>query len=115
MPRRLKSDPRDRYVSFRCTEAEVTRLRRRAEQAGMSVSDFARHVLLEAEAAPVLEVVQSVEAKSMGQALAEQIRRVGVNINQIAHRMNELRIPPPIDLAPLLDEIRSYVRQARNL
>ena len=28
--------------------------------------------------------------------------------------MNELRIPPPRELVMLLDEIRTYVRQARE-
>jgi Bacterial mobilisation protein (MobC) len=46
--------------------------------------------------------------------LAEQLRRVGVNLNQIAHRMNELRIPPPRELTMVLDEIRTYVRQVRE-
>jgi hypothetical protein len=38
---------------------------------------------------------------------------VGVNLNQIAHRMNELRLPPPDDLAEVLAEIRSIMRQTR--
>jgi hypothetical protein len=46
--------------------------------------------------------------------LAEQMRKVGVNLNQIARRMNEQRSPPPRQLTVLLDEIRSYVRQARE-
>jgi hypothetical protein len=115
MPRRPKSDPRDRYVSFRCTEAEVTRLQRRASDAGMSVSDYARHLLLadvpKDAGTPMLAIIDNPGAR----LLAEQVRRVGVNINQIAHRMNELRIPPPTDLMPVLEEIRSYVRQARVL
>lgn len=90
-------------------------MRRRAEQVGLSVSDYARRALIEGDAAFIPQVVETIEARSVAQVLAEQVRRVGVNINQIAHRMNELRIPPPIDLAPLLDEIRSYVRQARSL
>ena len=47
-------------------------------------------------------------------ALAEQLRRVGVNLNQIARRMNEQSIPPPPELGMLLDEIRAYVRQVRE-
>jgi hypothetical protein len=47
--------------------------------------------------------------------LAEEMRRVGVNLNQIARRMNEQRTPPPRELTMLLDDIRAYVGQARQL
>lgn len=100
MPRRHKADPRDRYVSFRCTEAEVTRLQGRAVRAGMSLSDYARHVLLMKDAPSAHTPAYATIENPATRLLAEQVRRVGVNINQIAHRMNELRIPPPGDLAP---------------
>src|SRR5262249_47862689 len=46
--------------------------------------------------------------------LAEEMHRVGVNLNQIARRMNEQRIPPPRELTMLLDAMRGYVGQARQ-
>jgi hypothetical protein len=42
------------------------------------------------------------------------MRKVGVNLNQIARRMNEQRIPPPHELTMVLDEIRTYVRQVQE-
>ena len=115
MPRPRKADPRDRLVSFRCTEAEITRLHRRARDAGLSLSDYARGALLgdaaEPRTAPMMTMVLDNPAARL---LEEQVRRIGVNINQIAHRMNALDIPPPADLGSLLSEIRLYVRQART-
>jgi hypothetical protein len=35
-----------------------------------------------------------------------QIRRIGVNLNQIAHRLNADRHPAPPTLEPLLKDIR---------
>jgi hypothetical protein len=115
MPRPPKADPRDRFVSFRCTEAEVTRLHSRAHAAGMSVSDYARHVLLGGNGAAVSASPPSIIANPDARALADQVRRVGVNVNQIAHRLNEHRMILPPNLSDLLEEIRAYVRQARNL
>jgi hypothetical protein len=52
---------------------------------------------------------------SADRLLIDQLRRVGTNLNQIAHRMNERRIPPPRELTMTLDEIRDIVRRAREL
>lgn len=115
MPRPVKDDPRDRFKTFRFTEAELTRLNAHAKAAGRTLSDYVR--------SRVLDTDERVPAKSRREgtlssrsefallSLAEQMRRVGVNLNQIAHRMNEQRIPPPRELTMVLDEIRTYVRK----
>jgi hypothetical protein len=114
MTRRYKADPRDRFVSFRCTEAEITRLQRRAHAAGMSLSHYVRNVLLETEAMRTGAEPALIENPAT-RLLADQVRRVGVNINQIAHRLNEHRMVLPPNLSEVLEEIRSYVREARAL
>ena len=53
-------------------------------------------------------------ASASERILIDQLRKVGTNLNQIAHRMNERRIPPPRELTLTLDEIRDLVRQARE-
>jgi len=121
MPRPLKEDPRDVFKTFRFTHAEVTRLEGRARASGRNLSSYVRMLLLERPGdapAPELTVSPAAPATvySSGVAvLVEQIRKVGVNLNQIAARMNERRSPPPRDLMMLIDEIRGYVRQARAL
>lgn len=41
-----------------------------------------------------------------------QIRRLGVNLNQIARRLNAQDMPAPPELAPLLAEIHAALRKA---
>src|SRR5262249_50698775 len=104
MPRPLKEDPRDRFKTFRFTEAELARLEARARASGHTLSSYARMRLLDGhadgasgEGAPESEVrgqdgrpivlPGGVAARRTTEAirrLAEEMRRVGVNLNQIA-------------------------------
>jgi Bacterial mobilisation protein (MobC) len=131
MPRPAKDDPRDRFKTFRFTEAEITRLQARARASGRTLSSYVRRVLLDsqAEAAGSGNPADGLPGNGRGRKtrsrrpgqeyalhrLAEEMRRVGVNLNQIARRMNEQRTPPPRELTMLLDDIRAYVGQARQL
>lgn len=119
MPRPLKEDPRDCFKTFRFTHAELTRLEGRARAAGTTLSAYVRLVLLarpdDASSEPQARGATDRAADRRREALAEQMRKVGVNLNQIAHRMNEQRTPPPRELVMILDEIRAYVRQANAL
>jgi hypothetical protein len=134
MPRPVKDDPRDRFKTFRFTEAELARLEARARASRRTVSSYVRMLVLDGHArdgpdgdrpaavpqgktgppavAPV-GVAQRRTSDAM-RRLAEEMRRVGVNLNQIARRMNEQRTPPPRELTMLLDQIRAYVREARE-
>src|ERR1041385_1188536 len=131
MPRPAKDDPRDCFRSFRFTEAEITRLNARARAAGQTLSSYVRDRILDHPEEPE-EAAQAAAPwgterlrrdpkptrpinQLAARLLAEKLRRVGVNLNQIAHRMTELRLPPPRELTMLLDEIRDYVREARQV
>lgn len=133
MPRPTKEDRRDRFKSFRFNDAEIARLRARARAAGRTLSSYVRAKLLEVpastaepESSPVAagkrRAAHGLSAEATGllegdfarRTLAEQMRRVGVNLNQIAKRMNAERIPPPRELTGILADIRAYVRQARE-
>jgi len=140
MPRPVKDDPRDCFRSFRFTQAEITRLEARARAERRTLSSYVRARIFDADshqmpsaAAPntVSQTAKNPDARyaqrgeiaALGATarnrmairhLAEQIRRIGVNLNQIARRMNEQRIPPPRDMTMLLDEIRTLVREARD-
>ena len=97
------------------------------EQPGGRISTYVRGVLLRTarksstnvsnSAEPVEDypVTRARRSTASERVLTDQLRRVGTNLNQIAHRMNERRIPPPRELTMALDEIRDLVRQARGL
>lgn len=125
MPRPLKEDPRDCFKTFRFTASEITRLENRARARGQTLSTLVRSVLLRPEpeetgvtsngqngAYPATE--PTYRAAHATRILIDQVRRLGVNLNQIAHRMNERRTPPPRELILVLDEIRAVVRKARD-
>jgi hypothetical protein len=133
MPRPVKDDPRDRFKTFRFTEAEIARLEARARASGRTLSSYVRRVLLDGQAEAAGEAAGSRNPDAGAgnghptntaprrpggdyaiRRLAEEMRRVGVNLNQIARRMNEQRTPPPRELTMLLDDIRAYVRKARE-
>jgi hypothetical protein len=129
MPRSVKDEPRDCFKTFRFTASELTRLEARARAKGQTVSDYVRITMLGREATagptqtdefpppnPAYPGIRrpSSRADLSVRTLAEQLRRVGTNLNQIARRMNELHIPPPRELTMLLDQIRTLVRQARE-
>jgi hypothetical protein len=128
MPRAVKDDPRDCFKTFRFTAGEVTRLEARARARGQTLSTFVRTALLgrddpesgpswgSARAPPAAEppAPQTRRLDPAMRILIDQVRRVGTNLNQIAHRMNELRIPPPRELTLILDEIRGLVRKVRE-
>ena len=130
MPRPVKDDPRDRFKSFRLTEAEITRLEARARASGLTLSDYVRGKVFDpsdsdaasgADPPPTPRLAETPAGGGLQgsrnhyatRMLAEQLRRVGTNLNQIAHRMNEQQIPPPRELTMLLDQIRALVREAR--
>lgn len=62
--------------------------------------------LQEGQGAPVLETVVATLA------LAQQLRKVGVNLNQMVRVMNLHRSPPPPELVMVLADIRHCVRRA---
>ena len=108
MARPRQGEVRDQRVNFRLTLEEALALRARAARAGRSVSDFARAAAL----ARPTEPRRGRRPFAMEPASFHQIRLLGVNLNQIARRLNAQDIPPPPELAPLLAEIHAALRKA---
>jgi hypothetical protein len=113
-----KPKVRTRLVSVRVTEQDHDRLFALAERSGTTLSEFARAKLLCDLPLPSLKpgntsedvvLPLSPEAYAAKQ-LADQVRRIGVNLNQIAHRLNMLDEPMPPELSPLLRDIRRYMQ-----
>lgn len=116
MPKLPEDKRRDQQLNFSLTRDELTRLRRRADQAGMRLLDFGRILLLReggdagalragsdgCEASP-----EARERRLLGTALI----RVGNNLNQIARRLHSRDEPAPAALEPLLTEIRALINR----
>lgn len=116
MPRAPSPNPRELRLSFRCTDQEATRLKNAARRSHMSLSDFVRARVLKARKSrsnngSAADPTEDTAAR----ALAHQVHKVGVNLNQIARQMNTFQKPPPAELDELLHQIRSYIRQAQAL
>jgi hypothetical protein len=109
MARPRKEKARDQRVNFRLTLAEAVALRERAARAGQSISDYARGAAL-GEQLP--REHDKVASYAMDAASFHQIRLLGVNLNQIARRLNAQDMPAPPELAPLLAEIRTVLAKA---
>jgi len=95
MPRPVKQPAERRTVSLSCrvTPAERLRIDAAAAQAGLSPSEYLRRQALRGR-------VTVQEKRALDPALFDQIRRIGVNLNQLArlaHR--EGKIPPALERA----------------
>ncbi|MBJ7532937.1 plasmid mobilization relaxosome protein MobC [Rhodomicrobium vannielii ATCC 17100] len=120
MAKSRKPKVRTKLVSIRVTERDHELLFERAQKAGFTLSEFARAKLLCDPTPPTRPVAPedisteatvplSPEAYAARQ-LADQVRRIGINLNQIAHRLNMLDQPMPSELPPLLTDIRRYMQ-----
>jgi hypothetical protein len=86
-------------------------MRERAAGSGLSLSDYARNATL-AGASSTDRRHRYAAPFAIEAASFHQIRLLGVNLNQIARRLNAQDLPAPPELAPLLAEIQSVLRRA---
>ncbi len=111
MARRKQKTTRDKHVSFRLSAEEHFKLIDKAQRSGMSVGDFVRARSLQARKRKTkeLEMASGLPAQLN---VVQQLRKIGVNVNQIAHHCNRYQVPPPAELDPLLREIRVLLNTA---
>jgi hypothetical protein len=77
-------------VRFTVTPAEYVRIQQNAAAAGESVSDYTRKMVLKGRV--VIE-----QTRSLDHAAYDQVRRLGVNLNQAVHKLHATgRIPPEL-------------------
>jgi primosomal protein N'' len=93
MPRRrTHADAiRNRVISIRVREAELERLKSEASAAGLSVSGLAEKLVCEGK----VITRSSGGAAPLSPALLAELRRIGNNLNQIAHAVNS-NLPPDV-------------------
>ena len=120
MPRPKSPDPRTEIIALRLTMAEVVELRRLADANGVTPSACIRALITAAIkprrakgrgrtpiTPPRQRTITVVAPQGLDAKSYQQVRQLGVNLNQIAKHCNTWGYPPPPELAPLLTEIRA--------
>jgi len=103
MPRPPKGREEQLSEMLRCRvrPAEYLRIRRQAEGAGLSVSEYARTLMLTGQ-------VTIRQIHSMDPEVVEQIRKIGINLNQAVHKLHSTgKIPP--ELASAAEAVERYI------
>ena len=93
---------KDHWISFRVTAEEHFQLIDKAQRSGMGPGDFARSRALRGIARSKKNV--STTAPIFGdatRAVFHELRKQGVNLNQIAHHCNRHQLPPPHEVSEL--------------
>jgi hypothetical protein len=89
-PKKSAADARPHVVAFRLNDAEMALLRSEADASGMAASETARAKVTRARASARFGATRrsaAPESQAMFE-LRQQLVRVGVNLNQIARRLN---------------------------
>jgi hypothetical protein len=106
MARPKVHEPRGCQLNLHLTRMEIEAVRARAAAAGMRVPDYGRVQVLGAASAVAGQAVPS----RSDLLLLAQWRAVGVNLNQVARRLNSMPVPMlPPSLEPLLRDIRALI------
>ena len=77
-PPKGPDDQRSEIVRCRMRPAEYLRIRQAAQRANLSLTDYARSMLLTGE-------VTIRQMRSLDPAAFDQLRRIGINLNQAVH------------------------------
>ncbi|MGE7371425.1 plasmid mobilization protein [Neorhizobium sp. NPDC001467] len=93
-----------RLVNVRVTDAEHEKIEAAAKSAGMSVSAFFRSLMLEgAGVRPIL----TRDDRLVMAALLEDMRKIGVNLNQVARAINSGKVVHPAEIDLNLKNVQS--------
>lgn len=112
------------FVSFRVTPEELFLLTAAAAAVGQRPSSFARDLALAAlddgalrhgagpgAHARLPNVRKIVQVPAGNMELYAELRRQGVNLNQIAHHCHRMQVAPPATLDAVLDELGEVMRR----
>ncbi len=89
-PRKPAHELHSETVRFTVRPAEYVRIQQRAAAAGESLSDYARSMVLTGRV-----VVE--QTRALDHAALDQLRRIGVNLNQAVHKLHATgRVPPEL-------------------
>ena len=97
-PKKAPDERGTEQVNIRLSPREIATLRTKAEQADATVTAFVR-------AAALGKRVTVQQSTAPDFAMRDELRRIGVNLNQIAKAMNARRDPPPASLVSVCEKL----------
>lgn len=103
-PKKSPSDLRTVHVAFCVSPSEQARLEELAEKAQLTKAEFARTAALG-------KSIKVVESSSPDFLDRNELRRIGVNLNQLARAVNEGRLPSPARLDGVIAKLDSLFDQ----
>lgn len=96
-PRKDPTDKRTAQVAVRLSSVEIARLQEKAEQAHTNVTAFVRAAAL-GKPVTVRQAASDFETR-------QELRRIGVNLNQIAKALNARQQALPASLVACCDKL----------
>jgi putative N-acetylmannosamine-6-phosphate epimerase len=103
--RKSEKRQRQKCLSVRCNAEEHQALQSRADLAGLSLSGYLRHTILETE--PPRQSFRPVKDHEKLAVLLASVGRIGNNINQLAHIANTGSWPETASLEEACTQIRA--------
>ena len=97
---------RNKIIKFRVTEKEEQEIRKRAEKAKMTLSDYLRK-------SAVMNTITVIDTGELYR-LNTSLRRIGVNINQVAAVANSTNNIYAKDISDLREQVDMIAEEARN-
>ncbi len=111
-PRKPAEETRPHVVSFRLTDAEMAQLEKEAAAAGTVPNECARLKTIGGRAPGRRRQAQESGAvPEVSFELRQELRRVGVNMNQIARRLNMIGEHEPEELAEASRRVEQVLNQ----
>lgn len=101
-PKKQAEQKRAHIVSFRLNDSEHARLAQNAQRAALDISDYARLSVLQT---PI--IVHQTTTPDM--ETVDQLRRIGVNFNQIARAFHRTGQTPPDYFQALCHDVETVL------
>ncbi len=93
---------KDHWISFRVTAEEHFQLIDKAQRSSMGPGDYARSRALRGIARSKKSAPETAPIfGDATRAVFHELRKQGVNLNQIAHHCNRNQVPPPLEVSEL--------------
>jgi Bacterial mobilisation protein (MobC) len=114
MARPKQSLIRDQKLSVRLTAEELIALRERAAKAQLTLTDFVRLQALvkRRKSRQTAKTANRHPLELLEPARFHELRRIGVNLNQIARHCNRYQVPPPAGVEQLVSDLLAILNRS---